>query len=161
NFRTDGEGASASQEYEANFQLQPIRQLVINGNFGYRYNDLSNRPFFRRKLGKELASLACADNIKRVIPSEVEESRNYCVDITRSFDYGGKSASAQDDHLILFVRTKSLALRERWILRSKRRRGLFRKKVGKELCLSGLCHLTLFAQNKKLSSTEESFLNLQ
>ena len=46
NFRTDGEGASASQEYEANFQLQPIRQLVINGNFGYRYNDLSNRPFF-------------------------------------------------------------------------------------------------------------------
>lgn len=46
NFRTDGEGESASQEYEANFQLQPIRQLVINGNFGYRYNDLSNRPFF-------------------------------------------------------------------------------------------------------------------
>ena len=46
NFRTDGEGETASQEYEANFQLQPIRQLVINGNFGYRYNDLSNRPFF-------------------------------------------------------------------------------------------------------------------
>jgi hypothetical protein len=46
NFRTDGEGATASQEYEANFQIQPIRQLVINGNFGYRYNDLSNRPFF-------------------------------------------------------------------------------------------------------------------
>lgn len=46
NFRTDGEGSTASQEYEANFQLQPIRQLVINGNFGYRYNDLSNRPFF-------------------------------------------------------------------------------------------------------------------
>ena len=46
NFRTDGEGESASQEYEANFQIQPIRQLVINGNFGYRYNDLSNRPFF-------------------------------------------------------------------------------------------------------------------
>lgn len=46
NFRTDGEGKNASQEYEANFQIQPIRQLVINGNFGYRYNDLSNRPFF-------------------------------------------------------------------------------------------------------------------
>jgi hypothetical protein len=46
NFRTDGEGETASQEYEANFQIQPIRQLIINGNFGYRYNDLSNRPFF-------------------------------------------------------------------------------------------------------------------
>ena len=46
NFRTDGEGESASQEYEANFQIHPINQLIINGNFGYRYNDLSNRPFF-------------------------------------------------------------------------------------------------------------------
>ncbi len=46
NFRTDGEGATASQEYEANFQIHPIDQLIINGNFGYRYNDLSNRPFF-------------------------------------------------------------------------------------------------------------------
>jgi hypothetical protein len=46
NFRTDGEGETASQEYEANFQIHPISQLVINGNFGYRYNDLSNRPFF-------------------------------------------------------------------------------------------------------------------
>jgi hypothetical protein len=46
NFRTDGEGATASQEYEANFKLQPVNQLIINGNFGYRYNDLSNRPFF-------------------------------------------------------------------------------------------------------------------
>lgn len=46
NFRTDGEGETASQEYEANFQIQPISQLIINGNFGYRYNDLSNRPFF-------------------------------------------------------------------------------------------------------------------
>ena len=34
------------QEYEANFQIHPIRQLIINGNFGYRYNDISNRPFF-------------------------------------------------------------------------------------------------------------------
>jgi hypothetical protein len=46
NFRTDGEGSTASQEYEANFQIHPINPLIINGNFGYRYNDLSNRPFF-------------------------------------------------------------------------------------------------------------------
>lgn len=46
NIRTDGEGANASQEYEANFQIHPINQLLINGNFGYRYNDISNRPFF-------------------------------------------------------------------------------------------------------------------
>ncbi len=46
NIRTDGEGASSSQEYEAQFQLQPIDRLVINGNVGYRYNDISGRPFF-------------------------------------------------------------------------------------------------------------------
>lgn len=46
NIRTDGEGASATQEYGANFQIRPIDQLIINGNFGYRYNDISNRPFF-------------------------------------------------------------------------------------------------------------------
>lgn len=44
--RTEGEGAAASQEYEAQFQLQPVDRLVINGNFGYRYNDISNQPFF-------------------------------------------------------------------------------------------------------------------
>lgn len=44
--RTDGEGADASQEYEAQFQLTPVDRLVINGNFGYRYNDISNQPFF-------------------------------------------------------------------------------------------------------------------
>lgn len=44
--RTEGEGSDASQEYEANFQLQPIDRLVINGNVGYRYNDVSNQPFF-------------------------------------------------------------------------------------------------------------------
>ena len=44
--RADGEGATASQEYEAQFQLQPIDRLIINGNFGYRYNDISNQPFF-------------------------------------------------------------------------------------------------------------------
>lgn len=44
--RTDqGEGGT-SQEYEAQFQLQPVDRLVINGNFGYRYNDISNQPFF-------------------------------------------------------------------------------------------------------------------
>ena len=45
--RTDGEGASSSQEYEAQFQLQPVDRLVINGNVGYRYNDMvSSQPFF-------------------------------------------------------------------------------------------------------------------
>lgn len=44
--RTDGEGTSASQEYEAQFQLQPVDRLIINGNVGYRYNDISNQPFF-------------------------------------------------------------------------------------------------------------------
>ena len=44
--RTDGEGPSSSQEYEAQFQLQPVDRLVINGNVGYRYNDVSNQPFF-------------------------------------------------------------------------------------------------------------------
>lgn len=44
--RQDGEGASASQEYEAQFQLQPVDRLIINGNVGYRYNDVSNQPFF-------------------------------------------------------------------------------------------------------------------
>lgn len=46
NFRTDGEGEDSSQEYEAQFRLQPVSRLSINGNFGYRYNDISNRPFF-------------------------------------------------------------------------------------------------------------------
>lgn len=44
--RTDGEGSDRSQEYEAQFQLTPVDRLVINGNFGYRYNDISNQPFF-------------------------------------------------------------------------------------------------------------------
>ena len=44
--RRDGEGANASSEYEAQFQLQPVDRLVINGNVGYRYNDISNQPFF-------------------------------------------------------------------------------------------------------------------
>jgi len=44
--RTEGTGANASQEYEAQFQLQPVDRLIINGNVGYRYNDISNQPFF-------------------------------------------------------------------------------------------------------------------
>ncbi len=44
--RTEGEGAGASQEYEAQFQIQPVDRLIINGNVGYRYNDISNQPFF-------------------------------------------------------------------------------------------------------------------
>lgn len=46
NFRTDGEGAEASQEYEAQISVQPIDGLLINGNVGYRHNDLNNRPVF-------------------------------------------------------------------------------------------------------------------
>ena len=46
NIRSEGEGSESSQEYEAQFQIQPIRRLIINGNFGYRYNDITNRPFF-------------------------------------------------------------------------------------------------------------------
>ena len=46
NFRTDGEGADASQEYEAQISVQPIDGLLINGNVGYRHNDLNNRPVF-------------------------------------------------------------------------------------------------------------------
>ena len=45
--RMDGEGSDRSQEYEAQFQLQPVDRLVINGNVGYRYNDIvSSQPFF-------------------------------------------------------------------------------------------------------------------
>lgn len=45
--RTDGQGAGSSQEYEAQFQIQPVDRLIINGNVGYRYNDMiSNQPFF-------------------------------------------------------------------------------------------------------------------
>lgn len=46
NFRTDGQGAESSQEYEAQFEIHPVRGLLINGNFGYRYNDISNQPVF-------------------------------------------------------------------------------------------------------------------
>ncbi len=45
--RTDEASNGMSQEYEAQFQLQPIDRLVINGNVGYRYNDMiASQPFF-------------------------------------------------------------------------------------------------------------------
>ena len=44
--RIDEQGAASSQEYEAQIHLQPVDRLVINGNVGYRYNDVSNQPFF-------------------------------------------------------------------------------------------------------------------
>lgn len=44
--RSDGEGANERSEYEAQFQIRPVDRLVINGNVGYRYNDVSNQPFF-------------------------------------------------------------------------------------------------------------------
>lgn len=46
NVRKEGTGAQSSYEAEAKFQLQPIDRLVINGDIGYRYNDITNRPFF-------------------------------------------------------------------------------------------------------------------
>lgn len=46
NVRKDGQGADASYEAEAKFQLQPVDRLIINGDLGYRYNDITNRPFF-------------------------------------------------------------------------------------------------------------------
>lgn len=46
NVRTGGSGDDASQEYETQFQYQPNNRLLINGNFGYRYNDISNQPLF-------------------------------------------------------------------------------------------------------------------
>ncbi len=46
NVRKDGQGADAAYEAEAKFQLQPVDRLVINGDIGYRYNDITNRPFF-------------------------------------------------------------------------------------------------------------------
>lgn len=46
NMRAEGVGASQSYETQANIQIQPIPRLTINGNVGYRYNDMSNRPIF-------------------------------------------------------------------------------------------------------------------
>jgi len=46
NVRQEGTEQTAAREYEAVFQIMPVDRLIINGNFGYRYNDVSNRPFF-------------------------------------------------------------------------------------------------------------------
>lgn len=46
NMRAEGQGATQSYETQANIQIQPIPRLTINGNVGYRYNDMSNRPIF-------------------------------------------------------------------------------------------------------------------
>ena len=46
NIRADGFDSSSEQEYETQFQYQPNNRLLINGNFGYRYNDISNQPLF-------------------------------------------------------------------------------------------------------------------
>ncbi len=46
NVRKEGQGAQSSYEAEAKFQLQPVDRLLINGDVGYRYNDITNRPFF-------------------------------------------------------------------------------------------------------------------
>ena len=46
NLRGDGEGTEATTEYEAQFSITPVDGLIINGNVGYRYNDLNNRPVF-------------------------------------------------------------------------------------------------------------------
>ncbi len=46
NMRADGQGMEGSQEYETQFQYQYNNRLLINGNFGYRYNDISNQPLF-------------------------------------------------------------------------------------------------------------------
>lgn len=46
NMRTDGDAGNQSYEYEAQVQIQPIDRLTINGNVGYRYNDITNKPFF-------------------------------------------------------------------------------------------------------------------
>lgn len=46
NVHTAGTGSEMSQEYEGQFMYQFNNRLEINGNFGYRSNDISNRPFF-------------------------------------------------------------------------------------------------------------------
>lgn len=46
NIRADGFDQEVSQEYETEFQYTPNNRLIINGNFGYRYNDISNQPIF-------------------------------------------------------------------------------------------------------------------
>ncbi|MBR1563804.1 MAG: translocation/assembly module TamB [Paludibacteraceae bacterium] len=46
NIRAEGFDKESSQEYETQFQYTPNNRLILNGNLGYRYNDISNRPVF-------------------------------------------------------------------------------------------------------------------
>jgi len=46
NMRANTEQGQQSYETEANIQIQPVERLTINGNVGYRYNDISNQPIF-------------------------------------------------------------------------------------------------------------------
>lgn len=46
NVHSSGTGDQESREYEGQFMYKPTNRLEINGNFGYRNNDISNRPFF-------------------------------------------------------------------------------------------------------------------
>ena len=48
NIRNEGgfSNAESTQEYEAQFQIQPISRIIINGNLGYRLSQVSNQPFF-------------------------------------------------------------------------------------------------------------------
>lgn len=46
NVRANVEQGNQSYETEANIQIQPVDRLTINGNVGYRYNDISNQPFY-------------------------------------------------------------------------------------------------------------------
>ena len=45
NFRTSGEGDTRSNEYELNFLYTPNSRIVINGNVGYRDDNLSSTKF--------------------------------------------------------------------------------------------------------------------
>lgn len=45
NVRQEGEGETGSQEYEAGFTYQLNNRLIINGNFGYRNDNLSTNKF--------------------------------------------------------------------------------------------------------------------
>lgn len=45
NFRTSGEGDTRSNEYELNFLYTPNSRIVINGNVGYRDDNLSSSKF--------------------------------------------------------------------------------------------------------------------
>lgn len=45
NFRRSGEGTTANNEYEFNFQYAPTSRILINGNVGYRDNSTTTNKF--------------------------------------------------------------------------------------------------------------------